>query len=107
MPLRDDPWREYYAELVELARKQGRDPDPRRIARAEGRRVEPGEIEAWERRLDIDSFAIDPQHSINVPRRPWSPSARSAGPRPRWYLRSAEETSARSRRRPGNSSPEA
>jgi hypothetical protein len=103
VPPRDDPLRDYYAELVAIARKQGRDPSPIKVARAEGREVEPGEIAAWERRLGIDSIAMDI----------WSPSPRSARPasrsasgRPRWHLRSADETSARRRSRPSGSSRE-
>jgi proteasome lid subunit RPN8/RPN11 len=96
MPRRDDPLQDYYAELVAIARKQGRDPSPEKVARAEGREVEPGEIEAWERRLGIDSYEIKgPQRSS------WSPSPRSdIGPR--WHLRSADETSTRSRSRPSS-----
>jgi hypothetical protein len=119
MPPRDDSLRGYYAQLVARRRSYGGDPDPRLIALAEGRPVEPGEIEAWERRLGIDSIAIDiPSHSRwrkspsilsgSGPPSPRSasPDSRSASGRPRWYLRSADETSARRRSRPSGSSRE-
>jgi proteasome lid subunit RPN8/RPN11 len=103
-----NPWRDYYAEIVAQRWARGLDPDPKLMAQAEGRRVAPGEIEAWERRLGIADFQIDLGREL-WPRlggsRSCELSTRPATRRPPWYLpsRSGKETSRRSR---SDASPE-
>jgi hypothetical protein len=92
--------RDYYAELVAEARAQGRDPQPKFVAWAEGRELEPGEVEAWQKRLPRgpEGFLkpeLDRPGSARS--RSFDPTTRPAGRRPRWHLpSSSEETPRRS-----------
>ncbi len=86
-------WRDYYAELVAEARAQGGDPQPKFVAWAEGREVEPGELEAWQRRLEQ---RLGTGGSGTGRSRSFEPSNRPATSR-------SEETSRRSR---SDASPE-
>jgi proteasome lid subunit RPN8/RPN11 len=92
-------WRDYYAELVAEARAQGRDPQPKFVAWAEGREVEPGELEAWQRRLEQRLGNGGSGKDLWGSRsRSFEPSTRPATRRPPWYLPTrSEETSRRSR----------
>lgn len=81
--------RSYCAQWVADRRARGLDPDPKMVARAEGRHATQAEFDAWERRLGIREGPTLPE-----PERSFQPSTRSAADSRRARFRSLDQDGA-------------